>query len=131
MPELSPNFMGVLTQSDWPGNVRELQNYIERLLAMQSKPTLEPVPLPRDLESRTDAVRLTDGVGLPAAVESLERKLLLDALERANGNQSLAARELGMTEQSLRYRLRKYGLSSVRARRNLRLRKNSSFRGKS
>jgi len=130
VPELSPNFMAVLTQSDWPGNVRELQNYMERLLAMQSKPMLEPIPLPRDLGERVDSVRLSEGLGLLAAVESLERKLLLDALERANGNQSLAARELGMTEQSLRYRLRKYALSSVRTRRNLRLRRNSSFRGK-
>jgi transcriptional regulator with GAF, ATPase, and Fis domain len=39
----------------------------------------------------------------------MERRAILDALERAAGNQSLAARELGMTEQALRYRLKKYG----------------------
>ena len=130
VPVVSPNFMAVLTQSDWPGNVRELQNYIERLVAMQNRPTLEPIPLPHDLEDRGASVRFAEGLGLGSAVESLERKLLLEALEHAGGNQSLAARELGMTEQSLRYRLRKYGLSSSRSRRNLRLRKNPAIRGK-
>jgi DNA-binding NtrC family response regulator len=47
-------------------------------------------------------------------VAELEKKTILDALQKANGNQSRAARQLHMTEQSLRYKLRKYGLDSTR-----------------
>jgi transcriptional regulator with GAF, ATPase, and Fis domain len=47
-------------------------------------------------------------------VEELERRAIAEALEQAAGNQSLAARQLGMTEQSLRYRMRKYGLDTYR-----------------
>jgi transcriptional regulator with GAF, ATPase, and Fis domain len=55
-------------------------------------------------------------------VEDLERRMLEEALLKARGNQSVAARDLGMTEQSIRYRMRKYGLPSPRQ--VLRLRKN-------
>ena len=51
------------------------------------------------------------------AVAEVERRTILEALERAGGNQTRAARDLGLTEQSVRYRLRKYGLTSRRRRR--------------
>jgi transcriptional regulator with GAF, ATPase, and Fis domain len=60
------------------------------------------------------------GRKLSEVVAKLERRLVVEALERANGNQSLAARELGMTEPSIRYKINKYGLS---LRENIRLRK--------
>jgi DNA-binding NtrC family response regulator len=109
-PTMSPSFMAALMQSDWPGNVRELQNYIERMVAMTQGDELEPTPPPRDLEERANALRASAGGDLLALVEDLERRLVSDALHRARGNQSLAARELGMTEQSIRYRIRKYNL---------------------
>jgi Nif-specific regulatory protein len=122
VPELSAEFMAALMQSDWPGNIRELQNYIERVLAMSPGSVLYPSPLPRDLEE-TDAapVRSARGRRLAENIEQLERQMLGEALERSSGNQSHAARELGMTEQSIRYRIRKYGLA---ARQNRRFRKN-------
>jgi Nif-specific regulatory protein len=124
LPELSPEFLAALMQSDWPGNVRELQNYIERVLAMNPGRTLRPNPPPRDLEERGTTLRLGRTQRLTDLVEDLERRMLSDALQKTRGNQSVAARDLGMTEQSLRYRMRKYGLPSprqiLRVRRNLR-----------
>jgi Nif-specific regulatory protein len=120
VPRLSPNFLAVLMQSDWPGNVRELQNYIERVLAMTPGDVLEPVPPPRDLEDRAASFRVKSGRTLSELVEALERRVIEEALERANGNQSMAARELGTTEQSLRYRIRKYGIRSDRQNRRFR-----------
>jgi Nif-specific regulatory protein len=108
VPELSAEFLAALMQSDWPGNVRELQNYIERLMAMTPGRMLYPNPLPRDLEARPPRLRIERGRRLPDVVADLERRLVREALERSDGNQSRAARELGMTEQSLRYRLRKF-----------------------
>jgi two-component system response regulator PilR (NtrC family) len=53
-------------------------------------------------------------------VEEVERRAVGEALERSRGNQSVAARELGMTEQSLRYRIRKFGLAPARQNRRIR-----------
>ena len=108
-------------QSDWPGNVRELQNYTERVMAMNFGPVLRPDPLPRDLQERPGVPRLARVRGLPATVEEIERRMVTEALQKAGGNQSEAARKLGLTEQSLRYRLRKYGLDP---RSNRRVRQN-------
>jgi transcriptional regulator with GAF, ATPase, and Fis domain len=110
VPQLSAEFVAALMQSDWPGNVRELQNYIERILAMSPGPVLYPDPPPRDLEARAEVPRVGRGRKLSEVVARLERKLVMEAIDRASGNQSLAARELGMTEQSIRYKIRKYGL---------------------
>ena len=115
-PKLSTDFFAVLTRSDWPGNVRELQNYIERLLAITPAPYMRPDPPPRDVESSL-ARRTPHRRKLMDAVAEVERRTILEALERAGGNQTRAARDLGLTEQSVRYRLRKYGLTSRRRRR--------------
>jgi DNA-binding NtrC family response regulator len=119
-PEMSPEFVAALLRSDWPGNVRELQNYVERVLAMTPGKTLHPRPMPRDLEERAGTVQLRGGRRLNDMVEELERKLIRDALDRANGNQSRAARELGLTEQSMRYRIKKYRLESAREKQRTR-----------
>lgn len=114
-PELSPALMNVLMQSDWAGNVRELQNYIERLMAMTPGKVLRPDPLPHDLQKRARAAGRPDRTRtLREMVAELERRQVQEALERHGGNQSQAARELGLTEQSLRYRLRRYALPAKR-----------------
>jgi len=123
IPEMSAPFLAALMQSDWPGNVRELFNYVERIMAMQPGRILQPNPLPRDLHDRPTPVRLGRGRRMADLVGDLERKLMLEALERARGNQTLAARELGLSEPTFRYRLRKHGVAA--ARKNLRIRKNS------
>jgi transcriptional regulator with GAF, ATPase, and Fis domain len=117
-PQLSPELLAALMQSDWPGNVRALQNYIERIMAMNTGPVLFPHPLPRDLQSQP-ATRV-HGRKLASLVQELEQRLINEALARTGGNQSVAARDLGLTEQSMRYRLRKYALG--RARRKSRFR---------
>jgi Nif-specific regulatory protein len=123
-PEMSPEFLAALMQSDWSGNVRELQNYIERVLAMTPGRVLRPVPPPSDLAERATAGRPGRGRRLTEVVEEVERQMLTEALQKARGNQSVAARNLGMTEQTLRYRMRKYGLPGprqvLRIRQNLR-----------
>jgi two-component system NtrC family response regulator len=110
-------------QHDWPGNVRELQNYIERLMALSADTVLQPEPMPDELRS-PGSIRRVPGGGrarpLREHVAELEKRRLLEALDRSGGNQSRAARDLGITEQALRYRLRKYGLLRVRQFRRVR-----------
>ncbi|MFN8588281.1 MAG: sigma 54-interacting transcriptional regulator [Candidatus Eisenbacteria bacterium] len=116
-PALSPEFLAALMQSDWPGNVRELQNYVERVMAMTPGRVLLPNPLPRDLSGRTVRPRPLRGRKLSDALAEVERQHIQDALERSGGNQSRAARELGLTEQTLRYRMRKIGTGVRKNRR--------------
>jgi transcriptional regulator with GAF, ATPase, and Fis domain/tetratricopeptide (TPR) repeat protein len=118
VPQLSPELLAAVMQSDWPGNVRALQNYIERIMAMSAGPMLLPNPLPRDLQT-SPATRL-HGRKLAAMVQDLEQRMIHEALSRSGGNQSIAARELGLTEQSMRYRLRKYALASSRRKSRIR-----------
>jgi transcriptional regulator with PAS, ATPase and Fis domain len=113
VPHLTPELLAALMQSDWPGNVRALQNYIERIMAMNPGTTLYPRPLPRDLET-SSTVRLTRGRTLATVVEELEQRMIGESLNRSGGNQTAAARDLGLTEQSLRYRLRKYAMARTR-----------------
>ena len=119
-PSLSAEFLAALMQSDWPGNVRELQNYIERIMAMTSGPLLQPKPLPRDLEARAPRMSLGRSKKLTDMLGNMERRLIREALERGGGNQSRAARELGLTEQSLRYRLRRYSIAQTRKNQRIR-----------
>src|SRR5207244_527839 len=113
---MSLELMAALMQSDWPGNVRELQNYLERIITLAKGEVLSPDPPPPDLEKRRP-VASPGGRRLTEVVGRIERRLVRDALRRSGGNQSVAAKELGITEQSFRYRLRKYGLPGRRNRR--------------
>jgi DNA-binding NtrC family response regulator len=100
----------------WPGNVRELRNVIERIVILESSPVIESRHLPSEVRfGRTGAK-----VGSPGApfllpeegvdLEAVERSLIEQALDRTQGNQSAAARLLGITRYTLRYRLEKHGL---------------------
>jgi two-component system, NtrC family, response regulator AtoC len=107
-----PAAMEVLRQYEWPGNVRQLRNVVERALILH--------PLIRELraehlppELRQPARMDGDGGAASAgglSLQATEIKLLREALERSAGNQSKAARLLGISRDTLRYRLKKYEL---------------------
>jgi transcriptional regulator with GAF, ATPase, and Fis domain/tetratricopeptide (TPR) repeat protein len=120
VPEFSSEFLAALMQSDWPGNVRELQNYMERVMAMTPGRVLQPRPLPHDSQPRNTRFPAEVGRRLRELVEDLERRQIEKALTRSRGIQTKAAQELGLTEQALRSRLRKYGLPDFRRFRKVR-----------
>jgi len=100
----------------WPGNVRELRNVIERAFILHaSAEELRAEHLPPELRGATPAARRPDKApaGVPQdglVLEDVERKLIREAMERSNGNQSQAARLLGISRDTLRYRLKKHGM---------------------
>jgi transcriptional regulator with GAF, ATPase, and Fis domain len=107
---LSPAAAEVLQQYGWPGNVRELRNAIERAMLLVEGDWLEPdhfTTLTRTI-APTQFRLPPDGVNL----EEVERQLLTQALERANGNQTQAAHLLGINRDQVRYRIEKFGLGS-------------------
>jgi DNA-binding NtrC family response regulator len=104
-----------LTEYDWPGNVRELQNVIERSLVMCSGTVLDAPDIklesqPRPRQAAGDPF-LPDGMTL----DQYESAVIREALRRADGNKSQAARLLGLTRNALRYRLTQMGLESASA----------------
>ena len=101
----------LLITYDYPGNVRELENIIERAVVISRGPVLsrEDLPFPEvPCEAETDP-EPQEG-SLREALETLERRMVQDALEKAEFNQSQAAKLLGLNERMLRYKLKKYGL---------------------
>jgi two-component system response regulator AtoC len=107
---LEPAAEEMFLRYDWPGNVRELKNAIERAMIFEDSALITPrhVPIRPCAETGPAAGDRTKfdppkGLSLPEA----EERMLLEALERASGNKSLAARMLGISRDTLRYRLAK------------------------
>jgi DNA-binding NtrC family response regulator len=115
---LSPEAEAMILRYAWPGNIRELANAMERVVLLSDA---DPVP-PEDLQLPP----VTTGAGAVAvsvsgevridfpqgglSLEAVERALLETALARAGGNQSAAARLLGISRDTLRYRMEKFAL---------------------
>jgi DNA-binding NtrC family response regulator len=108
----------------WPGNVRELRNAMERAVVMCTEATILPEHLPPALRAggapapapSPTAGRAAGPSRLQAEMKSLERERILAALERCDGNQSEAARQLGMPRRTLVTRLGELGLTRRRRR---------------
>jgi transcriptional regulator with PAS, ATPase and Fis domain len=103
----------ILARHNWPGNIRELENVIGHACMMVMGDTIDVADLPDYL--RFPARQ--QSAAPPAAVEEggdsfeeHEKRLVHDALARAEGNQSKAARELRIGRDALRYKMKKHGL---------------------
>ncbi|MBF0408798.1 MAG: sigma-54-dependent Fis family transcriptional regulator [Candidatus Riflebacteria bacterium] len=108
----------------WPGNVRELKNCVERGVILETEdiislPNLGLIPESQksDRRIKTESPSFSDipegGFDLLAHLEETEKKYLTKALTMSSGNQSQAAKILGMTRDILRYRLKKYDLEAI------------------
>ena len=125
---IAPDAEAALAACPWPGNIRELRNVIERAVLLEEGPLLKAAHLQLEDEdggSTTDSVLARtvarvlegglgdDGVDLEALVGGLERRLVAAALETADGNQTRAARLLGLNRDKFRYRLKQYGIGET------------------
>ncbi len=111
---IDPDAMEALKRHPWPGNVRELRNAVERAMILAPGPILQQGDFAFSLEGGSEGHvdRLLslppDGIDM----EELERDLVVQALERAGGNQSRAAQMLGMSRDQIRYRIEKFRLGA-------------------
>ncbi len=107
---LSPEALAALQEYRWPGNVRELQNVIERSVVLSEGPVIQLNDLPLDvlLPEHRRKVREADRLPLKSATEDFERQIVLRVLERVKGNQSEAARILGLHRNSLKRMLERW-----------------------
>ena len=102
----SDDAKGVLCGYAWPGNVRELRNVIERAVVLANAEEIEADNFPRQML----VSRVGGDSGADNKLEQMEKTMLLDVMRRNGGNVSSAARELGVSRDTLRYRIRKYGI---------------------
>ena len=109
---LSKEAVDLLLKYNFPGNVRELENIIERSVVLSRNDIITLNDLPNVVKGfkAEKEVKVKEDETLVEQVEELEKKLIYDALSKANGNQSLAGRMLGLTERNLRYKMQKYDI---------------------
>jgi DNA-binding NtrC family response regulator len=111
---ISPEALELLKKYPWPGNVRELRNVIERVLILETRERIEAEDLPPEMTHFVEGTRKAPLVHeFPSAglsLEDVEKELILKALNMASGNQTRAAELLGISRDTLRYRLQKFGL---------------------
>lgn len=99
---------------EWPGNVRELRNVCERLAILLSGKTIQPENLPHEFNAIGIGDKTT-GFSLPEtgfSLDNLEAELIHQALLKTNGNRSKSARMLGISRDTLLYRIQKHGLAT-------------------
>jgi DNA-binding NtrC family response regulator len=111
--EITDAAMEKLVAYHWPGNVRELENVIERALVLARGNELDVEDIKLETASRPRA-QTGDPHFLPEGLtlDQYEQELIREALRRADGNKSQAARLLGLTRNALRYRLTQMGLEA-------------------
>jgi DNA-binding NtrC family response regulator len=115
---ISREAMQILVNYHWPGNVRELQNIIERACALAKGPMLEAADIHLDLRPAKAANGSDHFLPPGMTLEKWEDEMIQEALRRANGNKSQAARLLGLSRNALRYRLSKIGIADEGEREN-------------
>ena len=101
-----------LLEYSWPGNVRELRNVVERAIILENEEIMQLEHLPRELVAQShdfgggplEFVLPPEGVD----IDDVERELIRQALDMAEGNQSKAARKLNLGIDAFRYRMKKF-----------------------
>lgn len=111
---ITPAALNALSAYHWPGNIRQLENMVERAVALSSGRVIDVGDIHLDSPGRANAAAssandqfLPEGMTL----EQWEDNMIREALRRANGNKSQAARLLGLSRNALRYRLGKIGVA--------------------
>jgi DNA-binding NtrC family response regulator len=132
-PDLAPEVLALLRAYSWPGNIRELRNVMERAALLCPGPAITAEHLPME-KMRTTVASVEEPIppppallraaprsagpeppgGVRAELDALERRRILDALAACAGNQTKAARMLGMSRRTLLHRLDSYGVARPR-----------------
>jgi len=109
---VTENALALLAAHDWPGNVRELENTIERALILRNNEEeigVKEITLGQ-VENNTHGPKALDIPEGGIVLEEVEKRLIVEALRKTGGNQSAAARLLGISRQTLIYRIQKHAI---------------------
>ena len=108
-----PETLKQLQNYAWPGNVRELENVIEQMVVLSGKDVLDVADLPDFVRSSVLGSTPTSAMSEEViTLSEAEKRLIEKALQKSDGNQSQAARLLGIPRHTLIYKMKKLGLNS-------------------
>ncbi len=115
LKRITPKAMKLLMDYSWKGNVRELENIIERTALLTDEEEIQPAELPTEITGYQDDMKyisgLTEeGINIDKVIGDIEKRYLLQALEKAGGVKTEAAKLLNLSFRSFRHRLLKYGI---------------------
>ncbi|OQX59371.1 hypothetical protein B5M50_03080, partial [candidate division KSB1 bacterium 4484_219] len=99
--QITPEALKILTKYPWPGNVRELENVIERAIILSEGDKIRPEDLPPHLQQHKSTSQPIELLEKGLSLREMEKQLLRQALEKAAGNKSQAAKLLGITRRKL------------------------------
>lgn len=107
--ELRPDAIAALAEQQWPGNIRELEHCIEKAVILSDGNALKPCDFDFTDQPASTPRPAPDDMG-QQTLEDVERRMIKEAVDRCEGNLSLAASQLGITRQTLYNKLKRYGL---------------------
>ena len=111
--QISDQTMEFMLHYSWPGNVRELRNVVERMVVLARGGLIEPRDLPAAIRRNTDECpEITIALGQP--LETVERTVIGNVLDRVTSNRRQAAEMLGISLRTLHYKIRRYKLDEKR-----------------
>ena len=113
--EADPEVMEIFMRYPWPGNVRELENVLERAAVLADGSRLNKHQLPPDIlywraDQSNEVLNAYRPDTLTQRTGSMEKDLILDALDSVRWNKTKAAEKLGLKRTTLQYKIKKYGL---------------------
>lgn len=115
--QISKEIIEVLIEYPWPGNIRELENAVERAVVLCRNDRLSLLDFPREIREPKEATPPGEVIPfdldrpLPEQLEEIEKGFIRAALEETHGQAAAAARKLGISRQSLLYKMNKYCLN--------------------
>ena len=109
MEPLSPEVFEILRAYSWPGNTRELKNAINRMVLTAEGKRISKDDIPLEILDHNPAPAAADNGG-DLSMEESEKRNILKALQRTSGNKSLAAKELGISRNTLLNKIKRYSL---------------------
>lgn len=97
---------------NWPGNVRELENEVKKMVALSDGRKIDAAQLSPHLRQVAEEESMSEtGASLKDVVENVEKRKIVEAIERTKGNKSRAAEMLGLSRLGLRKKMERYGIS--------------------
>lgn len=109
-PDISPDAIKIFQRYSWPGNVRELQGIMESMVILSRGKRLEPSNIPQEIRQDCDAALTPPIESGESTLSEVEKRVILEALEKYKGNRTKTAEALGIGRRTLIRKLNEYGV---------------------